>query len=390
MARVLALEPYYGGSHQAFVDGWIGHSRHHFTLLSLKAHHWKWRMRHAAVTLAQQCRTLPVDSFDMVWVSSMCNVAEFMGLCPPHLRGLPLVVYFHENQLAYPSQRTDPRDVHFAFTNWTSALAATAVWFNSAHNRDSLLTGLEALFRRLPDHRDAFESDVIANKTRLLSPGIDEPNLPQRLPVATTAPRPLHIAWAARFEHDKGPEVLHAALTRLKHEGVAFSLTVMGQQFASCPDALTQIQSEFASELQHFGYEPERARYWQRLASADVFVSTAQHEFFGLSVLEAARAGCSLLLPRRLSYPELFEAQASEGGLLKSELSGSGSSPPQRHPHVPLFYDGSADDLASALKLLAHTPPDVRPTYADVAARHVWPLAARTLDLAVDALVTRR
>ena len=35
--RILALEPYYGGSHQAFLDGWTAHSRHAFTVLGLPA-----------------------------------------------------------------------------------------------------------------------------------------------------------------------------------------------------------------------------------------------------------------------------------------------------------------------------------------------------------------
>ena len=33
--KVLALEPYYGGSHKAFLDGWQKHSRHEFTVLGL-------------------------------------------------------------------------------------------------------------------------------------------------------------------------------------------------------------------------------------------------------------------------------------------------------------------------------------------------------------------
>ena len=52
--NVLALEPYYGGSHQAFLDGWRGHSRHSWSLLSLPPHKWKWRMRHAPITFAEQ------------------------------------------------------------------------------------------------------------------------------------------------------------------------------------------------------------------------------------------------------------------------------------------------------------------------------------------------
>ncbi|MCP4709148.1 MAG: glycosyltransferase family 4 protein [Planctomycetes bacterium] len=42
------------------------------------------------------------------------------------------------------------------------------------------------------------------------------------------------------------------------------------------------------------------------MARSDIVVSTARHEFYGLSVLEAAAARCYPLLPNRLSYPELI------------------------------------------------------------------------------------
>ena len=57
--QVLALEPYHGGSHEAFLDGWSSRSRHEWTVLGLEAYKWKWRMRHAAITLADDVRTTP-------------------------------------------------------------------------------------------------------------------------------------------------------------------------------------------------------------------------------------------------------------------------------------------------------------------------------------------
>ena len=68
--KVLALNPYHGGSHAAFLDGWREHSRHAFTVLSLPGHKWKWRMRHGAITLADRVneRYQQGERWDAVWV----------------------------------------------------------------------------------------------------------------------------------------------------------------------------------------------------------------------------------------------------------------------------------------------------------------------------------
>ena len=47
-------------------------------------------------------------------------------------------------------------------------------------------------------------------------------------------------------------------------------------------------------------------KYLKILSEADIIVSTAIHEFFGISVVEAIAAGAYPLLPKRLAYPEVL------------------------------------------------------------------------------------
>lgn len=56
----------------------------------------------------------------------------------------------------------------------------------------------------------------------------------------------------------------------------------------------------------HFGFVHSYTGYVEQLNKGTIVVSTSDHEFYGISILEAVRAGCRPLLPNRLSYPELF------------------------------------------------------------------------------------
>lgn len=329
--RVLALEPYYGGSHKAFLDGWARRSGHDWTVLRLPAHKWKWRMRHSAVTFAAQVaeKIAAGLAWDVVFCSDMLPLAEFLGLAPPAIRRLPTVAYFHENQLTYPVRADDPRDLHFGFSNMLTALAARAVWFNSAFHRDEFLGAVANLLARMPDHAPGGVVDAIAAKSLVAGLGIEA--APPRPP---RAPGPLRVLWAARWEHDKNPEDFFAAVDVLARRGTDFSLSVIGQQFRDTPDVFARAHARHADRIGHWGYLDSAEAYRDALGRADVIVSTANHEFFGLSVAEAVAAGAYPLLPDRLAYGEILALD---------------DDPARRE----FFYDGSVTQLAERLWDLA-------------------------------------
>ena len=55
------------------------------------------------------------------------------------------------------------------------------------------------------------------------------------------------------------------------------------------------------SKIIHFGWLESKSEYTTILSEADVVVSTANHEFFGVAMLEAVA-----LVPNRLVYPEIY------------------------------------------------------------------------------------
>ncbi len=117
---VLGFEPYDTGSHRAVRDLISKYSGHRWTWLTLPGRGWKWRMRLAAVELLDAAAAAGRldEPIDVIVATSLLSVADLRALLPARLRGVPVVLYMHENQAAYPSSghpKLDPaRDVHFA------------------------------------------------------------------------------------------------------------------------------------------------------------------------------------------------------------------------------------------------------------------------------------
>ena len=329
--RILALEPYYGGSHKAFLEGWSVRSRHEWTLVGLPARKWKWRMRHAAITFAEQVapRLEAGERWDLLFCSDLLDLAGFGGLAAAEVGRLPAVAYFHENQLTYPVRIEDKRDYQFAMTNLTSALAADNVWFNSEFHKESFLEALIRFLKSMPDYQPIRDVDKIRDKSSVYPPGIED--LPQR---PSRKPGPMRILWAARWEHDKNPEDFFAALEILKNSNIRFEISVIGQSFRDRPEIFDKAKIQFSNNIIRWGYQQSRDEYVDSLFEADVFVSTANHEFFGLSILEAIAVGVYPLVPNRLSYPEILDLDGIEDA-------------------AQFFYDGTVRDLAQKLSNLA-------------------------------------
>ncbi len=325
--RLLVLEPYYGGSHRAVLDCLLPALGWEFDLFQLPARKWKWRMRGAAITFADEARRLDAawrtefpdgepgrpgacSRWDAALASTFLNLAEFKGLAGPAISAVPTVVYFHENQLVYPNRHLAEWDLQFPLTNVTSALAADECWFNTAWNRDAFLDGIAPFIRQFPDHHPEGLAQRVGGVSRVLAPPFDPASFDAAPPERGKRCR---IVWPHRWEHDKDPDAFFGATAALAREGLDFEVVVAGQAFAETSGGFAVAAAALGDRLAHIGEPEGRDAYARLLAGADVAVSTAVNEFFGLAMVEAAYAGCFPLVPDRLAYPEIYPQEMRYG-----------------------------------------------------------------------------
>ena len=303
--KVLLLEPYCGGSHRAWAEGYADHSGHDLTLLALPARFWKWRMQGGALTLAEQTRAFGRRP-DVILASDMLNLLAFLGLTRSFLASVPVALYCHENQLTYPCLPGEKRDLTYALINWLSMIAADEVLFNSAYHLEDWFEELPRFLRHFPDYIHTPRIAQVRAKSTVLPVGCD---LRRFDPIASLRSRvskePPLILWNQRWEYDKDPQSFFRALYALVDEGLSFRVALAGQSSRQTAPEFDTAQERLGDRVIHRGYADD-ALYAALLRRGDIVVSTALHEFFGVAVAEAIYCGCFPVLPRRLVYTELI------------------------------------------------------------------------------------
>ena len=307
--RILLLSAYDADSHVYWREGLVSHlPEHEWTVLALPGRYFSWRMRGNSLSWAfGEAETL-AKPYDLVIATSMTDLSALRGFVPS-LANTPTLVYFHENQFAYPESGKEFKSVEPCILNLYTALAADYCLFNSEYNRQTLLDGAEALLAKLPDHVPKGILERIRERSAILPVPLNQDSYLQPEPMPDEKQSEFHITWNHRWEFDKNPQLLLDAMQVLDNSGAQFTLHVVGQQFRKVPKQFEQLKNRLGNKIGHWGYMQSRADYQQLLQQSDVVLSTALHDYQGIAVLEGVAAGAYPVVPDRLAYKELFPAE---------------------------------------------------------------------------------
>jgi len=301
LMKILMLSGYDAMSHRQWREGLVKHlSEFEWTSLSLPPRFFAWRTRGNSLSFAYGHRDILERDYDLIVTTSMTDFSALRGMVPK-LATVPSVVYFHENQFAYPENKSFHSDMEIKAISIYNALCGDHVLFNTEYNRVSFISGARKFLKKMPDHVPKGLPEVIEGKSSSLNVPI-EPFCGER-----KSSDKLTILWNHRWEYDKAPERFYLMLKKLEEFGVDFRLNIVGQVFREIPEAFERIKSDFSEKIVRWGFQEDRAEYDAALSESDFVVSTAIHDFQGLAILEAADAGCIPVLPGRVAYPELFD-----------------------------------------------------------------------------------
>ncbi|WP_235936953.1 tRNA-queuosine alpha-mannosyltransferase domain-containing protein [Vreelandella azerica] len=246
--RALLLSAYAAVSHQFWAEQVVAHTDAEWTTLTLPPRHFSWRVRGNPLTWALKEHARLNQPYDLVLATSMVDLATLIGLYPG-LGSARKVVYFHENQFAYPESAQQVSLVEARMVNLYSALAADEVVFNSVYNRDSFVDGARAFLKKMPENLPAAARlETLRSNAHILPVPI--------CPLSCKAPninKPTRIIWNHRWEYDKNPQDFFTALYALSDQDIPFELAVMGKQFRQSPEVFEQARERLDTHIIAWG-----------------------------------------------------------------------------------------------------------------------------------------
>ena len=342
------------------------YSRHEIKLLTLPGRHWKWRMHGAAITLAKEYLTLDYVP-DLIIATDMIDLSTFVALIRNKISNIPVILFFHENQLTYPWSASDPdielkRDRTYAWINYTSALAADRILFNSHYHMESFINAIPDFLYAFPDHINHETVNDIKAKSDVQYIGME---LEQFYTNQINENEIPILLWNHRWEYDKCPEIFFDCLYKLSElDQCNFNLIVCGESYKKYPKVFDEAKNRLKKHILHMGYAESKEQYISLVQSSDILPVTNKQDFFGISIVEAIAANVFPLMPNKLSYPEHID--------------------PSNYPDC--FYNDE-EELHQKLKRMIQDWPNQLPSLSEYVKRYDWNNLIASYDSTFDRII---
>ena len=371
--KIALIEPFYSGSHKSWADSLKKYSAHKITIISLKGIFWKWRMHGGAISISEKfLREFSNSKPDLIVATDMLNLPVFLSLTKKITYDIPIILYFHENQITYPwsSQDIDvikKRDHHYGFINYSSALASDKILFNSFFHKNSFENAITKFLKQFPDYNDLHNVDILKSKSQVAYLGLELNQLDCPYNNCSEFKNtPPIILWNHRWEYDKNPTLFFNTLTNIKKKGYEFKLIIIGEQFDTEMEIFTFAREYFKNDIIHFGYCESVKEYKNYLWMADILPVTSIQEFFGISIMEAAYCNTLPILPNELTYPELFNYNENE----------------------KIFYNNKQEFEEKLIDAILNNQKSSTNKYKKIASNYDWENIINIYDNIFDELVT--
>lgn len=299
--NILFLETQFFGSHKAFLEGLQQHSAHSiYPIATVPA-----KGKEGGCAVALQRRVEPSQQkFDLIISSNAEGLSSFIALTNPRFARTPILVYLHENPFSSPLEAGKERNLVRCYQHYVNLLCANCIVFSSAFHRESFFESAELLLSKLPDFELQSTLEGIRAKSVVMHPGLNL-EAHDQISDGRGHSRPRFV-WNQRWVSEKNPDLFFTTMNRLDDAGFNFELILAGDNRGERPPAFEKAWKRYGDRIIHMGFVDDFQSYSKLLHSADFVLSTARHEFFSVSVMEAIYCGCHPFLPNKLTYPELI------------------------------------------------------------------------------------
>ncbi len=227
-------------------------------------------------------------------VSGPTDVRLMVRHLPSRGERVPIAAYFHESQWTYPAKSLD-RIPHLVSHLETLELC-DAAWFNSDFHRQSFLGSAW-------DH----PSPTVRSLAREILPAHAQSQ--SRLSPVRVGRHPINrsheftIAWSARWEREKRPDIMLAVVRHLLDTGMQPPSPYPRSSSSSMAGSTPYRPVNSICHPSEF-WISAKEDYELALANSDVWLSTTEHEYYGVSAIEATLLGALPVVPLDLAYRE--------------------------------------------------------------------------------------